>query len=299
MQVYDFSTLYTNLDLNEVKKSLFELFDLLFSESNKYICIGLYTKKCFFAKKKYNGFYCLDIDEFKDAIEFILQNTYITFGGLILQQAKGIPMGGNCSSQIADLFLCYREYIYMTSLLSDKRMGLAKLLSDNSRYVDDLSILNYRNFSNLIADIYPEDLVMERSGDDDKDILCYLDVRITIGDDELTTEVYNKVDDFTFPVVMFTFPSGNIPIQLGYDVFFGQIQRYAIICSKKSGFLYVSNKIFTTLCERGYSRGRLITKFKRIFQRDPFILYKYGFLSVQQAEMELISFINTVEVVTA
>ena len=100
-------------------------------------------------------------------------------------------MGGNCSSQIADLFLCYREYIYMTSLLRDKRMGLAKLLSDNSRYVDDLSILNYRNFSNLIADIYPEDLVMERSGDDDKDI-CYLDVRITIGDDELTTEVYKK-----------------------------------------------------------------------------------------------------------
>ena len=101
MQVCDFSTLYTNLDLNAVKKSLF---DLPFSESNKYICIGLYTKRCFFAKKKYNGFYCLGIDEFKDAIEFILQNTYITFGGLILQQAKGIPMGGNCSSQIADLF---------------------------------------------------------------------------------------------------------------------------------------------------------------------------------------------------
>ena len=88
MQVYDFSALYTNLDLNEVKKSLFELFDLLFSESNKYICIGLYTKKCFFAKKKYNGFYCLDIDEFKDAIEFILQNTYITFGGPCITTGK-------------------------------------------------------------------------------------------------------------------------------------------------------------------------------------------------------------------
>ena len=29
--------------------------------------------------------------------KFILQNTYITFGGLVLQQAKGIPMGSNCS----------------------------------------------------------------------------------------------------------------------------------------------------------------------------------------------------------
>ena len=76
---------------------------------------------------------------------------------------------------------------------------------------------------------------MERSGDDDKDI-CYLDARITIGADELTTEVYNKVDDFTFPVVMFTFPSGNIPIQLGYDVFFGQIQIYAIYAQEDLDF---------------------------------------------------------------
>ena len=298
MQVYDFSTLYTNLDLNEVKKSLFELFELLFSESNKYICIGLFkTKKSFFAKKKYNGYYCLDINEFKDAVEFILQNTYITFGGLVLQQAKGIPMGGNCSSQIADQFLCFREFLYMKSLLNQKKLGLARLLSDNSRYVDDLGIQNYRNFDHLIADIYPKDLIMERSGNDDKDV-CYLDVRITIGSDGFATEVYNKVDEFTFPVVMFTFPSGNIPIQLGYDVFFGQIQRYAIICSRRSGFLYVSNKIFTTLCKRGYSRSRLIINFKKIFQRDPFILYKYGFPSVQQAEMELISFSSTVDVVS-
>ena len=62
---------------------------------------------------------------------------------------------------------------------------------------------------------------MERSGNDDKDV-CYLDVRITIGSYELANEVYNKVDEFTFPVVMFTFPSCNIPIQLGYDVFLGK-----------------------------------------------------------------------------
>ena len=126
----------------------------------------------------------------------------------------------------------------MKSLIKQKKFSLARLLSDNSRYVDDLGIQNYRNFDHLIADIYPKDLIMERSGNNDKDV-CYLDVRITIGSDEFATEVYNKVDEFSFPVVMFTFPSGNTPIQLGYDVFYGQIQRNAIICSKKSGFLYI------------------------------------------------------------
>ena len=64
----------------------------------------------------------------------------------------------------------------MKTLLKEKKMGLAKLLSDNSRYVDDLSILNYRNFSDLIANIYPKDLIMERSSNDDKDldILSYI-----------------------------------------------------------------------------------------------------------------------------
>ena len=52
MQVYYFSTLYTNLDLNEVKKSLFDLFDLLFSESNKYMCIGLFKPKSPFCQEK-------------------------------------------------------------------------------------------------------------------------------------------------------------------------------------------------------------------------------------------------------
>lgn len=55
----------------------------------------------------------------------------------------------------------------MKSLLKQKKLGLARLLSDNSYYVDDLGILNYSNFENLITDIYPKDLVMERNGNDD------------------------------------------------------------------------------------------------------------------------------------
>ena len=35
----------------------------------------------------------------------------------------------------------------------------------------------------------------------------------------IATEVYNKVDEFSFPVVMVTFSSGDIPFQLAYDVF--------------------------------------------------------------------------------
>ncbi len=88
-------------------------------------------------------------------------------------------MGGNSSSQFADLSLAKSEFNYMKSLLTDKKIGLAKLLSNNARYVDDVSIFNYLNFANLISNIYPVDLVMERSGDNNK-LVNYLDIQINI-----------------------------------------------------------------------------------------------------------------------
>jgi len=176
MQVYDFTTLYTNLNLDVVRESLNSLIDLTFSEKNKYICISY--DRAFFAKKKYNGYYTFDAKSIKDAIEFLLDNTYIKFAEFILIQKLGIPMGGSCSSPMADLTLAYSEYLYMKKIIK-KKFGLAKLLSNNSRYIDDINIINYKRFSKIINEIYPTDLKVERSGDNDK-IINYLDVTITI-----------------------------------------------------------------------------------------------------------------------
>ena len=53
----------------------------------------------------------------------------------------------------------------MKQLLKNKKYGLAKLLSNNKRYVDDLITFNYLYFHNLIRSIYPASLDMERAGD--------------------------------------------------------------------------------------------------------------------------------------
>ena len=50
-------------------------------------------------------------------------------------------MGGNSSSPIADLTVGKKEFNYMKRLLQEKKVGLAKLLSNNKRYVDDLAII--------------------------------------------------------------------------------------------------------------------------------------------------------------
>ena len=87
----------------------------------------------------------------------------------------------------------------MKKFIQGKKFGLAKLLSNNCRYVDDLITINYLHFQNIIKDIYPPSLEMERSGNDNKNI-NYLDLNINIDLNGISINVYNKTDDFNFHV---------------------------------------------------------------------------------------------------
>ena len=253
LQVYHFTTLYTNLDLGVIETLVNEMIDLIFNKSfNKYLCVERFGDRGFFSKKSYNGFLCFIAETLKGAIRFILNNTYISFSGFVLKQVRGIPMGGNSSSQLADVPLSKSEFNYQLSLVKDKKFNLAKRLSNNKRYVDDLGVINYTKFASRIPEIYPPDLLMERSGNDNK-FVNYLDIAVNIYSHKVTTKMYNKVDDFNFEVVSFTFPHSNISISIGYNLFYSQLIRYYKICSEVQDFIHSSRKLYRELSLRGYS----------------------------------------------
>ena len=53
--------------------------------------------------------------------------------------------------------------------------------------------------------------------------MCWLEL-----DRMVLVQVYNhKVDDFSFPVVLYIFPGGNVPIKMGYNVCSSQLLRFA------------------------------------------------------------------------
>ena len=57
LQVYDFNTLYTNLDLGVIETLVNEMIDIIINKSfNKYVCVERYGDRGFFSKKPYNGF---------------------------------------------------------------------------------------------------------------------------------------------------------------------------------------------------------------------------------------------------
>ena len=280
VQTFDFSTLYTNLDQQQIEFHLNQVVDLVFNSSNrKFLCIG--WEKSFFSAKCYRGYRCFEIEQFKAAIRYILSEVYVSFGGLLFRQSRGIPMGGNCSPLLADLFLSHCEFVYMNKLIKDKKFGLAKLLSFNSRYIDDICVINYKDFETRIPIIYPSDLIAERCGNDIHNAV-YLDTRISISQGNLRTSVYHKVDDFNFEVVLLTFPSSLIPLSMGLNVFAGQVLRYLRICSHLHDVVDKTNKTLLLLKSRGYESRKLKIFCERLISKHNEALFKFGLYSARQ-----------------
>ena len=62
-----------------------------------------------------------------EALTFLLDNIYIRFGSKLHRQIVGIPMGNNCATLVADLFLLCYERDFVWSLSEDNQSGVLKL----------------------------------------------------------------------------------------------------------------------------------------------------------------------------
>ena len=128
---------------------------------------------------------------------------------------------------------------------------------------------------------------MGRSGNNNK-VVNYLDLRIEFdGKGGFTTQVYNKLDDFNFPVTQYTFASGNMPHEIGHNVFFGEILRFSELCSEKTSFTNSVKKLYGLLEERGYQKLSLIRKFRKAFSRNSNIATKYNVYDIRTLEKDI------------
>ena len=98
-----------------------------------------------------------------DALTFLLDNIFIPFGTKLYRQVVGIPMGTNCASLVADLLLFCYKIDFMMSLSDDKQVGVIDAFNTTSRYLDD--ILNIKNvyFDNMVSQIYPSELQLNKA----------------------------------------------------------------------------------------------------------------------------------------
>ena len=87
-------------------------------------------------------------------------------------------------------------------------------LNFSFRYIDDVLSLNNLQFKDYLHQIYPSELEFKETTDTPA-LASYLYID---NSGHLKSKLYDKHDDFDFPIVNFPFFSSNIPISPAYGV---------------------------------------------------------------------------------
>ena len=90
------------------------------------------------------------------------------------------------------------------------------------RYIDDVLSLKNTKFAEYLEFIYPGELEIKEKTETAA-FSSYLDCYLYIDSGKLATRLYDKRDDFNFPIVNFPFLSSNIPSAPAYGVYVSQL----------------------------------------------------------------------------
>ena len=196
LSTYDFSTLYTALSYNLIKKKLINLIETTFQrEGTLYLACN--DKIAFFTSDDQKQFKHWSCQNVCDSLIYLLDNILSRFGTKLHSQIVGIPMGTNCAPLVADLFLFCYERDFMMSLSDDTQSVVIEAFNSISRYLDDLLNIDNPYFEGIVRQIYLAELQLNRANTSDTEAPV-LDLHLSILDGFVSSKIYDKRDNFDF-----------------------------------------------------------------------------------------------------
>ena len=108
-----------------------------------------------------------------------------------------------------------------------------------------------------------------------------LDLNIKVVGSNIHTSVYDKRDDFGFPIVNFPWLSGDVPRLPSYGIYISQLVRFARCCTSVFDFHSKNLQITSKLLTQGYRYHKLRKTFGKFFRSYSDILFKFGEISFQ------------------
>ena len=201
-----------------------------------------------------------------EALIYLSDNIYIRFGTKLYRQMFGIPMGTNCASIVADLFLFCYERDFMTSLSDVRRVEIIEAFKSTSRYLDDLLNIDNPYFEGMVNRIYPPELQLNKANTSDTEA-PFLDLHLSISNGFVSSKIYDKRDDFDFDIVNFPFLDGDVPCSTSYGVDISQLIRFARVFSHMADFNARNKSLTVKLLQHGYRYHKLRKSFSKFYCR--------------------------------
>ena len=223
--------------------------------------------------KRYKLWSCLRMC---DALHYLLDNIFIRFGSKLYRQIVGIPMGTNCAPLVADLFLFCYERDFMWTLSDNNQADIIEAFNSTSRYSDDRLNIDIPYFEQMVGQIYPTELQLNKVNSSDNEAL-FLDLNLSITNGIFSSKIYDKRDNFNFEIVNFPFLDGDFPRSPSYGEYISQLIRFATVCSCVDDF---NNRnylfLIAKLIKQGYIYHKIRKAFSKFYHRHSELIVKYN-----------------------
>ena len=150
VQTFDFSTLYTSIPHDLLESRISTLIRNSFKKKDgsiRYTYIKVDGRRGYFSNSvNSGGDKTCNANQICDMVEFLIDNILVKFGGHLFRQGIGIPMGTNCASLLADLFLYSYESDFLDNMIRSGHRKLARSFSLCFQYIDDLIVFHNKKF---------------------------------------------------------------------------------------------------------------------------------------------------------
>ena len=136
--------------------------------------------KCsFFTSEQLKRYKLCSCQKMGDALHYLLDNILIRFGSKLYRQIVGIPMGTYCAPFVVDLFLFCFEGDFMLSLSDNNQLDIIEAFNSTSRYLDDLLNIVNPYFEQMVGEIYPTELQLNKANFSDTEA-PFMDLNLSI-----------------------------------------------------------------------------------------------------------------------
>ena len=182
-------------------------------------------------------------------------------------------MGTNSAPLVADLFLFCYERDFMMSLSDDKQADVIDAFNTTSRYLDNIKNINDVSFDNMVSQIYPSDLQLNKANTSDTEA-AFLNLSLSISNDIVSTKIYDKRDDFDI-IVNFPFLDGDVPRSTSYGVYISQLFCFARASSIVADFNTCNKLLTQKLLKQGYQYHKFRKTFSKFYRRYYDLISKF------------------------
>ena len=164
----------------------------------------------------------------------------------------------------------------MLSLSDNNQIDIIEAFNSTSRYLDDLLNIDNSYFEQMVGQIYPTELQLNKAYYSSDTEAPFLGLNLSITNGVVSSKIYDERDDFNFEIVNFPFFDGDVPRSSSYGVYISQFIRFGRVCSNVDDFNNRNLFLTAKLLNQGYRYHKIQKAFSKFYHRHSGLIVKYN-----------------------